>query len=78
MWDAFKNFLIKSDIYFIEKNNSEIIIPAPCDATNPFGEMNMTEIIFHKNTVCASDECYIHVKYDKESNTFEWLVEIEN
>lgn len=61
----------------VTKENEEIIIPMPCDAVRSFGTKGMLEIIKDDDTAIWQDEAYVHVLYNEEYNTLDWLIEIE-
>lgn len=69
---------LEVDFETIEENN-EIIIPMPCDAVPvlSFGTKGMIEIIKDNNTAIWQDEAYVHVLYNEEYDTLDWLIEIE-
>ena len=59
-------------------NQSEIIIPIPCDCVplDKYGKRLAREIIYDSDTLCWTDEAYLHVTKNKDGISL--LIEIPN
>lgn len=65
------------DVYFIQIAENEIVVPNPLDIGINTEKRNIIEIIKDESTeIIKDDECYIHIKYNKNYDNLDWLTTI--
>lgn len=65
------------DVYFIQIAENEIVVPNPLDIGINTEKRNIIEIIKDESTeIIKDDDCYIHIKYNKNYDNLDWLTTI--
>ena len=63
-------------VEFQQISPDEIVLECPCDIVNDFAKVDLRqEIIINDPTTCGGwDEIRIHIAYNKEYDSLDWLV----
>lgn len=75
-FEALLQLLSIFDTAFTRISPTEIIIECPCDIVNSYDKVDLPQLAIIQDATTAGgwDEIRIHIEYDVEHNSLNWLV----